>query len=85
MRWEVEPIYELGQLGPVAYARTLVPDDTMTFQAWGIDDPDNCLVVVALAEFEDFANHSPRDVLALLADMSRDSFALPVNWEAVSV
>jgi hypothetical protein len=85
MRWEVEPIYELGQLEPVAHIRTPVPDDTMTFQVWGADDPDTSLVVVALEEYEDFANRSPRDVLTLLAEMSKDSYALPRWWEAVSV
>ena len=87
MKWEVTPIYEMGSLTPVHYIRQPIPEeeDIMTFQIWGVDDPDSCFIVVALEQYEDFATASPRDALDLLQEMSANSFALPTSWEAVPV
>jgi hypothetical protein len=85
MRWEVERLYAMDSLQPTFLRRPVYDDDTMTFQRWGASDPDNSIVVVALEQYEDFAHKSPRDLVTLLAETSKDSFALPKAWEPVSV
>lgn len=57
--------------------------DPLTFQRWGANDPANSVLVVAREVYGSFANRSQRDVLELLQDLSRDSFALPENWESM--
>ena len=80
MRWEVSEMYDA-----VIDLRDPGPEDRMTFQVWGADDPDNCVVVVAQEEYEMFARVSRRGVLDLLDDLSSNSFALPDNWVVVSI